>query len=247
MEKDSLSQKMKKLKHVKVYDMLYAMIQEGVYPPNSQLPSEPELSATMNVSRMTLRKSLALLIEDNLIINIRGKGNFVSCHSVDTFMLGMEHTIHPMYNCFCGTINDLELEFRIEASTNSINHMLQRDVSVAVIVDRWYKKDNDVLSYSLSFIPTEVIDKKKINLNNKNELQTFLEDTLYINNTNSSCVISYTTTGNFTSTKYKLSNTDAFVLIQETIYDNDEIIVFTKHYIPVTSFKMKINTMPKGI
>ncbi|MFQ8732363.1 MAG: GntR family transcriptional regulator [Enterocloster bolteae] len=63
-----------KLKHVKVYNRLYSMIQDGVYPPGSQLPSEPELALQMDVSRMTLRRALALLQEDNLVINIRGEG-----------------------------------------------------------------------------------------------------------------------------------------------------------------------------
>ena len=76
MDADVLSEKAKKLKHVKVYNRLYSMIQDGVYPPGSQLPSEPELALQMDVSRMTLRRALALLQEDNLVINIRGKGKF---------------------------------------------------------------------------------------------------------------------------------------------------------------------------
>ena len=71
MDADVLSEKAKKLKHVKVYNRLYSMIQDGVYPPGSQLPSEPELALQMDVSRMTLRRALALLQEDNLVINIR--------------------------------------------------------------------------------------------------------------------------------------------------------------------------------
>ena len=78
MDADVLSEKAKKLKHVKVYNRLYSMIQDGVYPPGSQLPSEPELAQQMDVSRMTLRRALALLQEDGLVINIRGKGNFIN-------------------------------------------------------------------------------------------------------------------------------------------------------------------------
>ena len=40
MEQDEVSEKVRKLKHVKVYNRLYSMIQDGVYPPGSQLPSE---------------------------------------------------------------------------------------------------------------------------------------------------------------------------------------------------------------
>ena len=67
MDADVLSEKAKKLKHVKVYNRLYSMIQDGVYPPGSQLPSEPELALQMDVSRMTLRRALALLQENNLM------------------------------------------------------------------------------------------------------------------------------------------------------------------------------------
>ena len=58
--------KLKKLKHVKVYDQLYEQIKNGTYPPEAQLPPETTLAASMNVSRMTLRKALLLLIEDGL-------------------------------------------------------------------------------------------------------------------------------------------------------------------------------------
>ena len=36
MEQDEVSEKVRKLKHVKVYNRLYSMIQDGVYPPGSQ-------------------------------------------------------------------------------------------------------------------------------------------------------------------------------------------------------------------
>ena len=35
MEQDEVSEKVRKLKHVKVYNRLYSMIQDGVYPPGS--------------------------------------------------------------------------------------------------------------------------------------------------------------------------------------------------------------------
>ena len=58
---EKAKEKARNLKHVRVYDRLYRLIQEGVYPPGSQLPSEPDLAAQMGVSRMTLRRALSLL------------------------------------------------------------------------------------------------------------------------------------------------------------------------------------------
>lgn len=53
------------------------MINEGTFPEGSRLPSEPELSKLIGVSRTTLRQALALLQDDGLVNNIRGKGNFI--------------------------------------------------------------------------------------------------------------------------------------------------------------------------
>ena len=106
MEQDEVSGKVKKLKHVKVYNRLYSMIQDGIYPPGSQLPSEPELAQQMDVSRMTLRRALALLQEDDLVINIRGKGNFINGTDPDAALPGMETIQHPVlgrYNQRNGT------------------------------------------------------------------------------------------------------------------------------------------------
>ena len=64
----------KKLLYTSVYDKLYKMIIDGEYPLNSKLPSEPELAKSFGVSRMTLRQALALLQDDGLVKNIRGKG-----------------------------------------------------------------------------------------------------------------------------------------------------------------------------
>lgn len=75
METKTDKSKTRKLKHVKIYNELYELIQNGTYEPGSQLPSETTLSATMNVSRMTLRKALTLLREDGLIKDVQGVGH----------------------------------------------------------------------------------------------------------------------------------------------------------------------------
>jgi GntR family transcriptional regulator len=47
-----------------------------------QLPSEEELAKRYRISRMTLRKSLALLINDGYIYSQHGVGTFVSKHPI---------------------------------------------------------------------------------------------------------------------------------------------------------------------
>ena len=244
MDADVLSEKAKKLKHVKVYNRLYSMIQDGVYPPGSQLPSEPELALQMDVSRMTLRRALALLQEDNLVINIRGKGNFISERNPGASMPGLEVTQHPVRCTLSGAIDETEMEFRIEPPTESISQNLKRKTAVVVIADRWYKNAGKACAYSLSFIPIEVISGKQIDLREKEDLFQYLEHGVYEDAVSSTCQLSYTTTGNFTAVKYMLSQHASFILVQETLYDeNSRVLVSSKHYIPVESFKTQVNAV----
>lgn len=237
-------EKEKKLKHVKVYDRLYELIQDGTYPPGCQLPSEPELAALMGVSRMTLRRALALLQEDHLLQNIRGKGNFIkseNSHSVS----GMESFRHPVYPCITEDPDQLELAFRLEPPTDFISKNLNRRCAAVVIADRWYKKQDTALAYSLTFLPIEVVSEKKLDLNNQEELKDYLENRIYKEASYSKLAISYSTTGNFTAQKYILSKNDSFIMILESIYgENQNIILLNKHYIPTHLFQLSYQTTP---
>ena len=74
--KPSNISKEKKPLYIAVYDKLFKLITDGTFPPQSKLPTEPELAKKLGVSRMTLRQALALLQDDGLVNSIHGKGNF---------------------------------------------------------------------------------------------------------------------------------------------------------------------------
>lgn len=238
---DFSKDKEKKLKHVKVYDQLYAMIQDGTFPPDSQLPSEPDLAAQMNVSRMTLRRALALLQEDNLVQNIHGKGNFIKKTPAISRQRKVETIQHP-FSCSTKISDETELEFRIEPPTDYIRQNIQRDTAAIVIADRWYKQENIAIGYSLSFIPIEVISEYKVDLSSPDSLSDFLEQNIYTLCSDSTCQYNYTNTGNFTSTKYTLDSKSKFILIHETLLDrNQNVLAYSKHYIPLQNFNLEVH------
>lgn len=57
---------------------LRADISSGIYKPGSRLPSEQELVEEYNVSRITVRNAMDILVNDGYVVRIRGKGSFVS-------------------------------------------------------------------------------------------------------------------------------------------------------------------------
>lgn len=64
------------------YHKLYLALREKIlrneWAQGDLLPSEIEISKSFGVSRVTVRKALALLAEENLLRRFQGRGSFVS-------------------------------------------------------------------------------------------------------------------------------------------------------------------------
>ncbi len=63
--------------YVQVSTLLRGRIARGEWPAGEQIPTETELCDAYDVSRITVRQALALLVRDGLIVRGRGKGTFV--------------------------------------------------------------------------------------------------------------------------------------------------------------------------
>lgn len=71
---------------------LRGLIREGVWRPGDQLPSEPELTRQLGVSRATVRAAIAELAAELLVERRRGVGTFVR-HSVPVLSHGLERLV----------------------------------------------------------------------------------------------------------------------------------------------------------
>lgn len=58
-------------------------IQDGEYLPGQLLPSERELCAQYDISRMTARQAINELQNEGYLYKIQGKGTFVSSHKIE--------------------------------------------------------------------------------------------------------------------------------------------------------------------
>lgn len=61
-----------------IADELRSRVRRGVYTPGSRLPSETELVEEFGVTRVTVRRGLAVLEQEGLTGAVRGKGVFVA-------------------------------------------------------------------------------------------------------------------------------------------------------------------------
>jgi len=69
--------------HSQISDSIRLRIASGEWPPNYRLPSEPDLATELGVSRGTLRRALATLIDEGMLKQVQGRGTFVTSTMIE--------------------------------------------------------------------------------------------------------------------------------------------------------------------
>jgi GntR family transcriptional regulator len=59
-------------------EILRARIKAGEWGPNRPIPSEPQLVQRYGIARSTVRRALAVLIEDGLVYTVPQRGTYVA-------------------------------------------------------------------------------------------------------------------------------------------------------------------------
>lgn len=61
-----------------LYQIILQAIEGGIFRPGDKIPSEDQLQKQFGVSRITIRKALQILTDDETLMRIHGKGTFVT-------------------------------------------------------------------------------------------------------------------------------------------------------------------------
>lgn len=80
---------MRKPLYIQFSDKLRNLILSSEYKYGEMFPTERELEATYGLDRKTIRKSLNILVEEGLLIRMKGKGTFVSSPDINYPMKNM--------------------------------------------------------------------------------------------------------------------------------------------------------------
>lgn len=83
LDRDGLERTDPRPLHAQISEAIRDRIASGVWPPNYQLHAEPRLADELGVSRGTIRRALRTLIEDQLLVQVHGKGTFVRPRTVE--------------------------------------------------------------------------------------------------------------------------------------------------------------------
>jgi GntR family transcriptional regulator len=143
-------------------DMLRQAIQDGKYPPGSQLPSEMELISQLGVSRSTLREAMRSLEEQHLIVRKRGLGTFVSERSI-LKDLSINFGITEMIQQAGMLPGSDDVTLKREKASAGIANALHLDESeIVVVLARVRTADQRPVVWSQDIIPEKVLGEHAI-------------------------------------------------------------------------------------
>ena len=166
--------------YMQIYRQLLADIKFGKYAKNQRLPTEKALSEQYFVSRITSKKALNMLAEENVIIRIKGKGSYVSPYFQKNLSSKKGRLIGVLFTSFLDSYGKLiyqTIEQRCKDNKmlcvfhltqenqhlekQCINEMIEHDVSGIIIkpVHGAYYNDK-VLNLILEGFPIVVIDRE---------------------------------------------------------------------------------------
>ncbi len=137
--------------------LLASRIEQGLYEPGDQLPSENELIREFSVSRITVRNAMKDLIQKGRVYSIQGKGTFVSEPLITNVL--------PSMTSFSRDANARGYEPRSEVvdhsyleSPKSISAKLKISPGAEVLyLDRLLRVDDHPISVGLTYIPVAML------------------------------------------------------------------------------------------
>lgn len=234
--------KRKTPKYVSVYNQILSMINKGIYNGSEKLPSETELSETLQVSRMTLRQALVLLREDGIIETRHGSGNYIKRQSAQSES-GIEKQGDPVLKISKCEISNIESEIELRATEEFTSTIFQRDAAISIAIRRfYYNEDNKCVAYGFTTLLSDILDETGINISNPKNIEEFLETKIYEKAHKTHLEMKIMEEHTSIPVKQIPSHSHMYFSIVELIYDNSgKVMAYTKYYTPVENTDMVFN------
>ncbi|HEL1592993.1 TPA: GntR family transcriptional regulator [Streptococcus suis] len=155
-------------------------ILDGIYKANDQLPFEKDLCEVYEVSKMTVKKALDILVAEGLIIKRRGAGTFVkdlSVEDMEKMVVGSQMIGTSAYYP-TRTVTSKVLHFEIIAASEKVANKLNIPIGSFVYdIERVRILDGSPLVMENTFMPVSVIPDLRLK-NVEESIYEYIQDTL---------------------------------------------------------------------
>lgn len=142
-----------------IKETLRSAILDGQYPPHSRMPSESELQAMFEVSRITIRQALGDLQKEGLIFKVHGKGSFVSQPKAVQNITSLQGFAEAMSGDGNEIVNRVVSVAFVSASAEVADKLGLEEGATVAEIHRVRLLNRAPTSYEITFLP-EFLGKK---------------------------------------------------------------------------------------
>lgn len=141
----------------RVAEQLREMIMQGKLEPERQLPTEPELSTILNVSRSTIRSALTILEQGGFILRRWGVGTFVAKNAATYNNLNVNSGVTQLIRSSGAEPGCLELLVVTRPASEHVANQLSLELGAPmVIVERVRLANERRVVFSMEYLPQEL-------------------------------------------------------------------------------------------
>jgi len=134
--------------YAQLANILRRKISDGVYRPGDQLPSEAQLCRAYDVSPMTVRRSINLLADQDVVSTAQGKGTFVKPLELSTATFHLQK-LHDLFDNATVKL----LDARIVSADERTSRKLRIEEGQHVIyISRLLSRNNEPIFYHRAYL-----------------------------------------------------------------------------------------------
>lgn len=130
-----------------IYEQMKKNIQDGIWEPGCKLPSEPTLTATFQVSRVSVRSAVQKLRDLGVVVTHHGKGTYVTrdvarygAFSDNQPILHLSQEEFEHMRVFRQTVEFRCMELAVQNATDEDIHELEKALNRMLVNKDDYKK-----------------------------------------------------------------------------------------------------------
>ncbi|MDR3190984.1 MAG: GntR family transcriptional regulator [Lactobacillaceae bacterium] len=144
--------------YIRIHDEIREAIDTGRWVPGDKIPAERELAVQFNVSRMTLRQAVMLLVDEGILERRVGSGTFVSAAKVQEQLDGVS-SFTDMMAAAGKTATSRVISFHISQASRSEIEQLQIAPDTDVLrMERVRFGDDEPIAFEIASIPAVLVE-----------------------------------------------------------------------------------------
>ncbi|MFZ0501266.1 MAG: GntR family transcriptional regulator [Steroidobacteraceae bacterium] len=143
-------------RYYRLYELLSAALQDGTIPPESALPSEPQLCAQHGISRTTVRRALDRLEREGRIERRRGSGTYARLQRTRPRLCVELHAPSQVPTANESRASTTTLRFDMAPVPRALRALAAEIGSTAYVLEQLLSDHGDPLSVMAAYLPEPI-------------------------------------------------------------------------------------------